>query len=130
MPSRPLLLSLSLVLVTIAGGLAVRFAPLCLPALFVKFGGSALWALMVCWIVSALFPALRLAAAALLAAGVATAVECGKLYHAPALDTFRRTLPGVLLLGRFFSVGDIVVYACAIAAGVYLDGYIRHRLRR
>jgi hypothetical protein len=40
MPSRSLLLSLALMLATIAAGLAVRFAPLGLPLFVVKYGGS------------------------------------------------------------------------------------------
>lgn len=49
MPSCPLLLSLALMLATIAAGLAVRLAPLGLPLFVVKYGGSMLWALMVYW---------------------------------------------------------------------------------
>jgi hypothetical protein len=111
--------------VTVAAGLAIRFAPLGLPPFVVKYGGSALWALMVYWIVSALLPTWRLPAAVLFAGSVATAVECFKLYHSPAMDAFRHTLPGILLLGRIFSVWDIAVYWLAISAGAFLDQAIR-----
>ncbi len=97
-------------------GLAVRFSPLGLPPFVVKYG-STLWALMVYWIVSALLPLWRLYAVALLAGVIATAVEFVELYHSPALDAFRFTLPGILLLGRFFSVWDIVAYWLAISVG-------------
>jgi hypothetical protein len=62
---------------------------------------------------------------ALLSAGITTTVEFFKLCHAPALDSFRLTIPGMLLLGRFFSVWDILAYWIAIAAGVLLDKRIR-----
>jgi hypothetical protein len=50
------------------------------------------------------------------------------LYHSPELDAFRLTLPGILLLGRFFSAWDILAYWSAIAAGVLLDRRIRSSL--
>jgi len=93
----------------------------------VKYGGSTLWALMVYWIVSTLLPSWRLPAVALLTGVLATAVEFVKLYHSPGLDAFRLTLPGVLLLGRFFSVWDIVAYWLAIVAGALVDQRIRRR---
>lgn len=125
MPSRPLLLSLALMLVTITAGLAVRFAPLGLPLFVVKYGGSMLWALMVYWIISALLPSWRLLTVALLAGTLATAVEFFKLYHLPMLDAFRLTLPGVLLLGHFFSVWDIGAYWLAIVIGAFADKALR-----
>jgi hypothetical protein len=125
MPSRPLGLSLALMLATVAGGLSVRFAPLGFPPLIVKYGGSALWALMVYWIVSALLPSWRLPAVILLTGVLATAVEFIKLYHSPGLEAFRLTLPGVLLLGRFFSVWDIAAYWFAISVGAFMDKAIR-----
>jgi hypothetical protein len=41
------------------------------------------------------------------------------------MDAFRLTLPGMILLGRFFSVRDIVAYWVAIGAAAWLDGRIR-----
>ena len=62
---------------------------------------------------------------ALLAAGITTAVEFFKLVRTPALDAFRRTPPGILLLGRFFSLWDIVAYVLAITLGALLDTSLR-----
>jgi len=124
-PSRPLGLSVVLVLVTIAAGIAIRFTPLGLPPVISKYGGSALWAMMVYWIVSTLLPAWRIRALFLLAGTLATIVEFFKLAHSPALDAFRLTLPGILLLGRFFSAWDIVAYWLAISAAALADRQIR-----
>jgi hypothetical protein len=64
----------------------------------------------------------------LLAGTLATSVEFLKLYHVPWLDSFRLTVPGILLLGRFFSVRDIVAYWLAMTFGAVLDRCIRrHR---
>lgn len=122
---RPLILSLALVLLTVAAGLVIRFAPLGLPSFIVKYGGSTLWALMIYWIVSALLPSWRLLKVALLTGAFTAAIEFFKLYHSPTLDAFRLTLPGVLLLGRSFSVWDIIAYWLAISIGVFSDKRIR-----
>ena len=53
--TRPIALSIVLMGSTIIAGLTIRFTPLGLPSPIVKYGGSMLWALMIYWIVSALF---------------------------------------------------------------------------
>lgn len=125
MPPRPLPLSLAMMIATIAAGLAVRFAPLGLPPFAVKYGGSTLWAVMIYWLVSTLVPWWRIPPVALLAAAIATAVEFFKLCHSPALDAFRLTLPGVVLLGRIFSLCDILAYWLAITAAALADRCLR-----
>ena len=124
---RPISVSLTLVVVTILAGLAVRFAHLGLPPLIVKYGASALWALMIYWIVSTVLPRSPVVAVALFAAAIATIVEFAKLIHFPALDAFRLTLPGILLLGRFFSLWDLLAYYAAILLGALLDHRLRNR---
>lgn len=111
--------------VSVAAGLAIRFAHLGLPPFVVKYGGSTLWALMIYWILSTLLPSWRLIPIAVLSGTLATAVEFAKLYHQPALDAFRLTLPGILLLGRIFSVWDIVAYWLAIAVVTAVDKRLR-----
>lgn len=111
---------------TLALGILLRFAPLGLPAPVVKYGGSTMWALMIYWVLALVAggwgPGRLLVAAGV----VATAVEFLKLYRTPWLDAFRMTLPGILLLGKYFSVWDLVAYWVAITAGAALDaGYIR-----
>jgi hypothetical protein len=111
--------------VTVAAGLTIRFAPLGLPPFIVKYGGSTLWALMFYWIVSALLPSWGVLADAVLAGVLATAVEFAKLYHSSMVDAFRLTLPGIVLLGRYFSVWDIVAYWIGISLGAFVDRGIR-----
>jgi len=122
--SRPIALSIVLTVSTIIAGLTIRFIPLGLPAPIVKYGGSMLWALMIYWIVSALLPSLRLLVIALISAALTTAVEFFKLHHSPAIDAFRLTIPGILLLGRVFSAWDILAYWLAILIGLL----IHHRI--
>jgi len=75
--------------------------------------------------ISTLLPTVRFSAVALFAAVVTAAVERFKLHHSPGIDAFRLTLPGILLLGRFFSVWDILAYWTTIFAGVLADMRIR-----
>jgi hypothetical protein len=43
------------------------------------------------------------------------------LIHAPWLDAFRLTLPGALLLGRIFSLWNMLAYGVGIMFAVGLD---------
>ncbi len=126
MTPRPILHSVSLIVGTIAAGLAVRLVPLGLPTFVVKYAGSMPWALMIYWIASTVLVRSPIVNVALIAGALATAVECFKLYHSPGMDAFRLTLPGILLLGRYFSVWDIVAYWIAICAGAILDSRLRY----
>jgi hypothetical protein len=128
MRPRPLPISVALFFATIFAGLAIRFAPLGLPPFLIKYGGSALWAVSIYWLVSILLPNLRAEGAAALTAAIATVVEFFKLYHSPAVDDFRLTIPGVLLLGRFFSLWDILAYYVAICIAAFLDHSLRKSL--
>ena len=47
---------------------------------------------------------------------VIVAVESFRLVHGPALDAFRATLAGQLLLGRAFSIWNMVVDSLGAAA--------------
>jgi hypothetical protein len=115
------LLCLILAIFTLLAGLLWRLIPLGLPPALVKYGGSALWAMMVYWLVAFAVPKWTPLRLALVAALIAAAVELFRLYHAPALDAFRLTLAGRLLLGRFFSLTDIAVYWIAIAFVTIVD---------
>ena len=118
---RPFSLTTILVVLTLCCGLAVRFVPVGLPRGLVKYGGSALWALAIYWLVSAITPLRHLPWEALTAGTLATSVELFKLQHAPGLDAFRHTLPGVLLSGSHFSFQDLLAYWCAVLAGFMLE---------
>jgi hypothetical protein len=113
--------------VTIAAGLVWRLAPLTLPFLLYKYGGSALWAAMLYWLVAALLPRQGAGPVTAGAGSAATIVECSRLYHSPGLDAFRLTLSGKLLLGRYFSLRDIAVYWAAILVCRGLDAATRRR---
>ena len=112
-------------IVVIGAGLALRRygAAIGLPFPLVKYGGSLLWGTMAFFLVGILAPSSSRRASASVAVLIAVAVELFRLWHTPALDAFRLTPAGALLLGRVFSPWNIVAYAAGIALGVLLDGF-------
>ena len=109
----------------IVGGLGLRALGLRLglPAFIVKNGGSALWGAMVFFLVALAASRLSRRGIALIAAAIAITVELFRLVHMPALDAFRLTLAGALLLGRMFSAWDMVAYGVGIAFAMGLDRF-------
>jgi hypothetical protein len=85
-----------------------------------------LWAAMIYWLLALAWSRLSPVVLIVVAGLTATLVELSRLYHTPGLDAFRVSLPGVLLLGRFFSMQDIAAYWLAIVVAAWLDlGVIR-----
>jgi Protein of unknown function (DUF2809) len=125
----PVMARLLLCLSIIALGLGLRGLgfSLGLPAVIVKYGGSVLWAAMVFFLVAisgASLPRWRIAA---IAVAIAVSVELFRLVHTPSLDAFRLTLAGALLLGRIFSLWNLLAYGVGIALGVAIDWFTQER---
>jgi len=118
-----------LALVVIACGLSLRWYgfPLGLPAFVVKYGGSLLWATMVFLLAGVLLPPISRRQLAAIAMVIAVIVEFSRLVHTPWLDAFRLTTAGALLLGRIFSLWNVVAYLIGIALGVSLDRLMEMR---
>jgi len=113
--SRLLLLS-SLILVILAGLALRRYGyTIGLPFIVVKYGGSVLWGAMVYLLAALLFVNYRRRLFIIaVACCFSVAVELLRLVHFPALDAFRDTATGTLLLGRVFSPWNIVCYLAGI----------------
>ncbi|OAF01784.1 hypothetical protein AYJ54_04375 [Bradyrhizobium centrolobii] len=128
-PVRTSLLRAALAFAVIVCGLALRWYgfPFGLPAFIVKYGGSLLWATMVFLMVGVLVPRLTRLPIAAIATAIAVVVEFSRLVHAPWLDAFRLTTAGALLLGRFFSLWNLMAHAVGIAFGVWLDRLVEMR---
>lgn len=126
---RSVLIRACLALVVIACGLSLRWYgfPLGLPAFVVKYGGSLLWATMLFLLVGVLLPRLTRSQLAAIALMIAIVVEFSRLVHAPWLDAFRLTTAGALLLGRVFSLWNLVAYVVGIVLGVWLDRLMEKR---
>ncbi len=96
-----------------------------LPPLVSKYGGDALWALMVFMGFGFLFPRASTLNVALLALTFALGVEFSQLYHAPWIDAVRATLPGKLVLGSSFNWSDLPSYALGVALGAWTEWRLR-----
>jgi hypothetical protein len=113
------------VFVAIIVGSALRLVPIGLPFFIVKYVGSAIWGAMVFAVVAFCVPFARLRTIILIALAIALLSEFFRLYQAPELDAFRRTLPGQLLLGRIFSIWNIAAYGAGIMLASAADRSFR-----
>ena len=128
-PRQRSLIRVALALAVIACGLSLRWYgfPLGLPAFVVKYGGSLLWATMVFLLAGVLLPLTTRSQLAAIAMVIAIVVEFSRLVHTPWLDAFRLTTAGALLLGRIFSLWNVVAYAVGIAFAVWIDRLMEMR---
>lgn len=117
---------LLLALVIIGTGLLTRLSPLGHHALL-KYLGSALWGGMVYCLLASLALRANPVRLGIVAVIVAAGVEFSQLWHTEALDAFRATRIGVLLIGRFFSWWDIVSYTVGIVMIAALDVMVLRR---
>ncbi|MBX4974899.1 DUF2809 domain-containing protein [Rhizobium lentis] len=121
--SRRQRLRLAALLLVIVLGLALRRFGYGadLPFVVVKYGGSVLWGAMVYLLVAMFFARSRRVVIAGIALFIVISVELFRLYHTPWLDAFRLTMAGALLLGRIFSLWNMLAYAIGIAAAFAFD---------
>ena len=117
----------------LAGAMTVVVCGLCLrafgydvglPFVAVKYGGSVLWGAMVYLLLAAAFPSRWQGYEIHIAVPAVIVVELIRLVHFPALDAFRATTAGALLLGRVFSLWNIVCYIAGIGAAAIMAGRV------
>ena len=84
-----------------------------------------LWASAVYWLLATAAPRAGNTTLALAASLISIAVELSRLVHFPALDHFRPTLAGRLLLGAIFSPRNILAYLLAILLTALADYHLR-----
>lgn len=102
-------------------GLGSRRFGTSLPTLVATYAGDTLWALTVFLVAGALSPRARMSRRAAIALAVSYGVEISQLYHAPWIDSLRRSTLGGLTLGVGFLWSDLVCYTVGVAAGVLLE---------
>jgi len=89
-----------------------------LPELIAAYAGDTLWALAAFLGIGVLLPRASTVRVALLAMALSVAVELSQLYHAPWIDSIRRTTLGGLILGFGFVWSDLACYAAGVGLGV------------
>jgi phosphoglycerol transferase MdoB-like AlkP superfamily enzyme len=126
-PSHVRIVYAVIALAVIAFGLTWRLAPLGLPPFLFKYGGSVTWAIMIYFVVALLLLLRAVKTTTALALAVATVTELSRLCHTPWLDAFRGSFAGAILLGKHFSLWNIVAYWLGIAAAALADAAIIRR---
>ncbi len=114
---------------TIALGLATRRIPAVFPVVVARYGGDALWATMVYWLVALVRPAASRRMLALIALLVAFGVEASQLVQTPWLEALRATRLGALALGQGFVWSDLGAYMVGVGLAVLIDPMSRRRHR-
>jgi hypothetical protein len=112
---------------TIALGLSTRQYPNAFPVVVARFGGDALWAGMVFWLLALWRRTVASPRLALAALAIAWAVELSQLYRAPWIDAVRATRGGALILGQGFLWSDLMSYVVGVALAAALDARLVRR---
>lgn len=114
----------------IGAGLLWRSQSLPLSPFLSKYGGDALWALMVFLGFGFLFNRISTLRLALIALGFAWGVEFSQLYQADWIDWIRATWIGRHVLGVTFNWPDLLAYAIGVASGAGLEVFTAARSTR
>lgn len=110
-----------LAVATVALGLATRRFPTAFPALAARFGGDALWAMVVYCLLAIVRPRAAPQWLALGALAVSVGVELSQLINWPWLQVLRASRLGALVLGQGFLWTDLASYTVGIALAYTLD---------
>lgn len=98
-------------------GLFWRSGVLPLSSFASKYGGDALWALMVFLGFGFVFRRASTLQIAVVCLCFAWGIEFLQLYHSPWIDALRARRPGHLVLGATFNTPDLIAYAMGVAVG-------------
>jgi len=109
-------------------GLLLRSRWISFPGFVAKYGGDALWALVVFYACGFLAVRWSTGRVALVSLGIAWGIEALQLYHAPWIDAIRSTRPGHWVLGSTFNPPDLFAYAIGVAGGVWIEWVHRNAL--
>jgi hypothetical protein len=112
---------LALIALTVALGLGSRrFGPY-LPEFVAAYAGDTLWALAAFLGIGLILPRASTRTIAMLAMAFSAIIEVGQLYHAPWIDSIRRTTLGGLVLGFDFVWSDLACYAAGVGLGMLVE---------
>ncbi|QCK88270.1 DUF2809 domain-containing protein [Phreatobacter aquaticus] len=111
----------TIAIVLIIAAFTLRWPALGLPWVVGKFGGATLWGAMVYCVAALIIPRAPRLAVFAFAAVTALGVEFSQLIHWDWLDAIRRTTIGVILIGRYFSWGDVAAYLGGITCAALFD---------
>lgn len=108
-------------------GLFWRSGILPLSSFASKYGGDALWALMVFLGFGFVFKRASTLQIAVWSICFAWGIELLQLYHAPWIDALRAHRLGHLVLGSAFNAPDLVAYTIGVAVGAAAEKLHRNK---
>ena len=123
-PRRPITLYVGLLIGTVLLGLSTRRYPDAFPDVIARFGGDALWATAVFWIIALMRRRSATLGIGVSALAIAFLVEMSQLYRAPWIEAVRATGPGALALGHGFLWSDLLSYAVGVLLAAATDAAI------
>ncbi len=119
--NRPRYLYVIAMAAVIAAGLWWRSAANPVSLFWHKYGGDALWALLMFLGFRCVLIRASILRVTLVALAFCFAVEFSQLYHAPWIDSIRNTRFGALALGSIFNAPDLIAYAVGVAVGGLIE---------
>jgi hypothetical protein len=120
-PPRNPLTWAALIALAVVLGLGSRRYGQSLPGFVAAYAGDTLWALVAFLGIGLLLPRASTWRVALLAMSFSAAIEGSQLYHAPWIDSIRRTTLGGLVLGQGFVWSDLACYAVGVGLGMLVE---------
>lgn len=119
-PRNPLAWTALIALASVLGIGSRHFAR-SLPRFVAAYAGDTLWALAAFLGIGLILPRFSTWRVALLALLFSLLIEVSQLYHAPWIDSIRRTRLGGLALGFDFVPSDLACYAVGVGVGVFVE---------
>jgi len=116
LPTRAALLSL-----VVALGRGSRRYPQILPGFLASYAGDILWAQAAFLLLGLIIPSATTRRVAIISMAFSALVAVSQLYHAPWIDSIRRTTLGGLALGHGFLWSDPACYAVEIGLGILIE---------
>ena len=112
---------LALWILIVVLGLGSRTYSDYLPLWVATYAGDTLWAAMVYWGISFLFPFTHLLRRATIALLFSYCIEVSQLYQADWINVIRGTTLGALVLGHGFLWSDMLCYTIGVGLAVSID---------
>ena len=112
---------LALWILIVVLGLGSRTYSDYLPLWVATYAGDTLWAAMVYWGISFLFPFTHLLRRATIALLFSYCIEVSQLYQADWINVIRGTTLGALVLGHGFLWSDLLCYTIGVGLAVLID---------
>ncbi|QDV35715.1 ribosomal maturation YjgA family protein [Tautonia plasticadhaerens] len=116
---------LALLGLTVVLGIGSRRFGDSFPGFVATYAGDTLWATAAFLGLGLFLPRASTRNVAALALLVSVMVEVGQLFHAPWLDTIRRTTLGGLALGHGFLWSDLACYVVGVGLGAGIEAIWR-----